>query len=159
MGVNKSDLMAWMQGIQKMQSDLPGILQEITVGEGVYARDQARLICTDEQIVNTGDYRENWKSDSKAKEAGNGYYVRFFNLLEYAIHLEYGFRSHFVPGHWEGYTFVYKPGDPEGGMFVGPYGGRVPGHFVMKRAVERTMKTQQARVTRKLMRALEKRMG
>ncbi len=159
MGVNKSDLMAWMQGIQKMQSDLLGVLQEITVGEGVYARDQARLICTDEQIVNTGDYRENWKSDSQAKAAGNGYYVRFFNPLEYAIHLEYGFRSHFVPGHWEGYTFVYKLGDPEGGMFVGPSGGRVPGLFVMKRAVERTMKTQQARVTRKLMRALEKRMG
>ena len=159
MGVNKSEFEAWLQGMHRLQDNLPEILQEIAVGEGVYARDQARKICTQEKIVNLGDYRRNWQSDSIAKKSGKGYYVRFFNPLEYALHLEYGFRSHFVPGHWEGNTFVYQPGDSEGGMYVGPYGGRVPGHFVMKKATERTLATQQARVSRKLLAALDKRIG
>ena len=86
------------------------------------------------------------------------YIVRFYNPLDYAGHLEHGFRSHFVPGHWEGFTCVYNRDDPEGGMFVGPKGGYVRGHFTMKRAVKRTLNTQQARVTRKIDKAINNRM-
>lgn len=63
-----------------------------------------------------------------------------------------------VPGHWEGNTFVYNRDDPEGGMFVGPKGGYVRGHFTMKRAAKRTKDTQQARVSRKITREINKRM-
>ena len=63
-----------------------------------------------------------------------------------------------VPGHWEGNTFVYNRDDPEGGMFVGPKGGYVRGHFTMKRAAKKTKDSQQARVSRKITREINKRM-
>lgn len=83
----------------------------LAVGEGRYARDQARKICKEENIVNTGDYRRNFKSGTKAIRAGNSYKIDVFNNLDYAKPLEYGFRSHFVPGHWEGNSFKYQRND------------------------------------------------
>lgn len=160
MAVHKKDLALFTAQLQALKDDIPEIMDTIAVGEGVYAVKQARLICKNDSpdIVNTGDYRRNWKSDRRARRSGKKYIVRFYNPLDYAGHLERGFRSHFVPGHWEGFTFVYSRNDPEGGMFVGPKGGYVRGHFTMKRAVKRTLDTQQARVTRKIDRAINNRM-
>lgn len=160
MAVHKKDLALFTAQLQALKDDIPEIMDTIAVGEGVYAVKQARLICKNDSpdIVNTGDYRQNWKSDRRARRSGKKYIVRFYNPLDYAGHLEHGFRSHFVPGHWEGFTFLYNRDDPEGGMFVGPKGGYVRGHFTMKRAVKRTLDTQQARVTRKIDRAINNRM-
>ena len=161
MGVNKNELVQWIGKMEALKDDVPDIMSQIAVGEGVYAVKQARLICKTDtpDIVNTGDYRRNWKSDKTARRSGKKYIVRFYNPLEYASHLEHGFRSHFVPGHWEGNTFVYNRDDPEGGMFVGPKGGYVRGHFTMKRAVKTTLKNQDARIQRKFWREANKRMG
>lgn len=160
MGVKKNELVQWIGGLEALKDDVPEIMSQIAVGEGQYAVRQARLICKNDSpdIVNTGDYRRNWKSDKTARRSGSRFIVRFFNPLDYASHLERGFRSHFVPGHWEGNTFVYNRDDPEGGMFVGPKGGYVRGHFTMKRAAKRTKDTQQARVSRKITREINKRM-
>ena len=158
MSVDNSELLAFQNQIQALKDDIPEIMDSLAVGEGRYARDQARKICKEENIVNTGDYRRNFKSGTKAIRAGNSYKIDVFNNLDYAKPLEYGFRSHFVPGHWEGNTFVYNRDDPEGGMFVGPKGGYVRGHFTMKRAAKRTKDTQQARVSRKITREINKRM-
>ena len=160
MSVKKNDLVQFIGGLQTLTDEVPEIMSKIAVGEGVYAVKQARLICTNDSpdIVNTGDYRWNWKSDQTAKRAGRRFIVRFYNPLDYAGHLEHGFRSHFVPGHWEGHTFVYNRDDPEGGMFVGPKGGYVRGRYTMKRAVKRTLDTQQARVSRKITREINNRM-
>lgn len=159
-GVNRNELAQWKAQLEALKNDVPAIMDEIAVGEGVYAVKQARLICKNDSpdIVNTGDYRRNWKSDKKAKRSGRNYIVRFYNPLDYAGHLEHGFRSHFVPGHWDGNTFVHNRDDPEGGMFVGPKGGYVRGHFTLRRAAKRTKDTQQARVTRKINRAIKQRM-
>ena len=160
MSVKKNDLVQFIGGLQTLTDEVPEIMSKIAVGEGVYAVKQARLICTNDSpyIVNTGYYRRNWKSDQTAKRAGRRFIVRFYNHLDYASHLEHGFRSHFVPGHWEGHTFVYNRDDPEGGMFVGPKGGYVRGRYTMKRAVKRTLDTQQARVSRKITREINNRM-
>lgn len=160
MGVKKEDLVRWIGGLETLKDDVPEIMSQIAVGEGQYAVRQARLICKNDipDIVNTGDYRRNWKSDKTARRSGKRYIVRFYNPLDYASHLEHGFRSHFVPGHWEGNTFVYNRDDPEGGMFVGPKGGYVRGHFTMKRAAKKTKDSQQARVSRKITREINKRM-
>ena len=158
MSVDNSELLAFQNQIQALKDDIPEIMDSLAVGEGRYARDQARKICKEENIVNTGDYRRNFKSGTKAIRAGNSYKIDVFNNLDYAKPLEYGFRSHFVPGHWEGNTFVYNRDDPEGGMFVGPKGGYVRGHFTMKRAAKKTKDSQQARVSRKITREINKRM-
>lgn len=158
MSVDNSELVAFQNQLQALENDIPEIMDQLVVGEGRYARDQARKICKEEGIVNTGDYRRNFKSGKKAIRAGRAYKIDVFNNLDYSKPLEYGFRSHFVPGHWEGHTFVYNRDDPEGGMFVGPKGGYVRGHFTMERAVKRTKNNQQARVSRKITREINKRM-
>lgn len=162
MSVNKNELVQYIEKLKELKANgIPDIMSEIAVGEGVFAVGEARKICKNDvpDIVNNGDYRRNWKSDKTANRSGNRYIVRFYNPLDYAGHLEYGFRSHFVPGHWEGNAFVYNRDDPEGGMFVGPKSGYVRGHFTMRRAVKRTKDTQQARVSRKIDRAINRHMN
>lgn len=158
MSVDNSELMAFQAQLQALENDIPEIMDQLAVGEGRYARDQARKICKEEGIVNTGNYRRNFKSGTKAIRAGRAYKIDVFNNLDYAKPLEYGFRSHFVPGHWEGSSFVYQKNDPEGGMFVGPPGGFVRGHFTLLRAVKRTKTTQAARLNRKMDRIIKDRL-
>lgn len=159
MAVDRRELALFTAKLKEVKKDVPEILSKIAVGEGQYAVKQARLICKTDapDIVNTGEYRRSWQSDDTARRAGQSYIVRFYNPLDYAKPLEHGFRSHFVPGYWDGNSFVYQPGFP-GGMYVGPPGGFVRGHFTMKRAVKRTLDTQQARVTRKFDAELNNRM-
>lgn len=158
MSVDNSELVAFQNQLQALENDIPEIMDQLAVGEGRYARDQARKICKEEGIVNTGDYRQNFKSGTKAIRAGRAYKIDVFNNLDYAKPLEYGFRSHFVPGHWEGSSFVYQKNDPEGGMFVGSPGGFVRGHFTLLRAVKRTKTTQAARLNRKMDRIINDRL-
>lgn len=158
MSVDNSELVAFQNQLQALENDIPEIMDQLAVGEGRYARDQARKICKEEGIVNTGYYRRNFKSGTKAIRAGRAYKIDVFNNLDYAKPLEYGFRSHFVPGHWEGSSFVYQKNDPEGGMFVGPPGGFVRGHFTLLRAVKRTKTTQAARLNRKMDRIIKDRL-
>ena len=69
MGVKKEDLVRWIGGLETLKDDVPEIMSQIAVGEGQYAVRQARLICKNDSpdIVNTGDYRRNWKSDKTAR--------------------------------------------------------------------------------------------
>lgn len=77
---------------------------------------------------NTGLLREKWQV-GKVERHGNALVVEIFNPVEYASFVEYGFRSHWVPGYWKGKTFVYDR-NAQTGMYVGPKDGWVPGHFM-----------------------------
>lgn len=79
--------------------------------------------------VATGKLREKW-SVGKVVKSGSNYEVEIFNNIEYASFVEYGFRSHFVPGRWEGNEFVYDR-SANTGMYVGPKDGWVEGRFMM----------------------------
>lgn len=142
MSVDRKDMVAFQAAIEAARNDVPEFMDKCAIGEGVYARDQARKICTDDKIVNNGDYRRNFKSGSKALRAGQSYKIDVYNNLDYAKHLEYGFRGHFVPGHWEGKSFVYQRNDPAGGMYVKFHRG----HFTLRRAIKRTKDSQEARL-------------
>lgn len=158
MSVDNSELVAFQAKIQALKDDIPEIMDSLVVGEGMYARDQARKICKNEGIVNTGNYRRNFKCGARAIRSGSFHKIDIFNGLDYAKPLEYGFRSHFVPGHWDGSSFVYQRNDPDGGMHVGPRGGYVRGHFTLRRAVKRTKTTQAARLNRKINRIINDRL-
>ena len=82
MSVDNSELLAFQNQIQALKDDIPEIMDSLAVGEGRYARDQARKICKEENIVNTGDYRRNFKSGTKAIRAGNSYKIDVFNNLD-----------------------------------------------------------------------------
>ena len=162
MSVDNRELEEFQRKLAALKEQVPEFLRALALGEGVHAASEARRICKAEGIVNTGNYRENWHAGDrrvgtrskdvsdgcKARARGKTYSIDIYNNAEYAKHLEYGFRSHFVPGRWEGKTFVYQPGFP-GGMYVGPKGGYVRGHFVLKRAVRRTELAQPNRLRRK----------
>lgn len=160
MSIDRRGMDAFGAQLETLGKDITEIMDELIVGEGVYAVKQARLICKSDapDIVNTGDYRRNFDADKKAIRTGQSYRISVYNNLDYAKPLEYGFRSHFVPGRWEGNVFVHIPNDPEGGMFVGPKNGYVRGHFTLRRAVKRTKDTQAARLNRKMDRLIRERL-
>ena len=54
MSVDNSELMAFQNQIQALKDDIPEIMDRLAVGEGRYARAQARKLCKEENIVNTG---------------------------------------------------------------------------------------------------------
>ena len=128
MGMKLDGLANFGKALVALQADLPEIMDHLAVGEGRFARDQARKICTEENIINTGDYRRNFKSSSKAIRTGTAYKIDVFNNLDYAKPLEYGFRGHFVPGH-----------------------------YTLERAVNATKRTQDARLQRRFEQELKKR--
>jgi len=99
--------------------------------------------------VDTGQLRRNWRV-GKVFRQGNAYVVEIFNNLDYASFVEYGFRSHWVPGYWKGKRFIYDP-NSKTGMYVGPKNGWVEGRFMM------TISMQE--IERELPRYLERRMA
>ena len=153
MSVDNSEMIAFQKALEALQTDIPEIMDRIVVQEGMYARDRARKICKEDGIVNTGNYRRNFKSGTKAIRAGNVYKIDVYNNLDYAGHLEYSFRGHWVPGYWDGNSFVYVKGYREGGMYV----KFTPGHYTLKRAIENTKKSQDRRIERKYLQELKKR--
>ncbi|MFR0732893.1 MAG: HK97 gp10 family phage protein [Oscillospiraceae bacterium] len=91
MGVRKDDLTQYIQQLETLKADIPAIMSKIAAGEGAYAVKQARLICKNDNVINTGAYRRNWQSDKTAKRSGRRYIVRFYNPLDYASHLSMDF--------------------------------------------------------------------
>lgn len=179
MSFNMTQLQQFRNNLLAMRDDVPVIMEELVIGEGVYAVKQAKLIAKNDNpdIVNTGTYRNSFHCGNKglghsssqehdgSRPTINGktYRIDIYNNSDYAKHLEYGFRSHWVPGKWKGRTFVYirgyrpAPGDKDdpGGMYVGPKDGFVRGRFVLRRALRRTKATQQARLERKFNRKIK----
>ena len=88
----------------------------------------------------SGNLRRMWQVGSVSR-SGDAYTVEIINNAEYASYVENGFRAHWVPGKWEGNTFVYiknytpPPGQP-GGMQVGPKNGWVDGKFMMRISIK-----------------------
>lgn len=161
MSVNNSEMIAFQKVLEALQNDIPEIMDRIVVQEGEYAVKQARKICKEEGIVNQGTYRRNFKCGTKAIRAGRAYKIDVYNNLDYAEHLEYGFRAHFVPGHWEGSSFVYQKNDPKGGMVMPGKktcpSGYYKGHYTLKRAIDNTKRSQDRRIERKYLQELKKR--
>ena len=154
MGMKLDGLSNFGKALVALQADLPEIMDKLVVEEGLFAVKQARRICTEENIVSSNAYRSNFMCGTKAIRVGSNYKIDVFNNLDYAKPLEYGFRGHFVPGHWDGKSFVYQPKDPQGGMFVRSL---IPGHYTLERAVNATKRTQNARLQRRFEQELKKR--
>ena len=152
MGMKLDGLANFGKALVALQADIPEIMDKLVVGEGRFARDQARKIGTEENIINTGDYRRNFNSSSKAIRIGTAYKIDVFNNLDYAKPLEYGFRGHFVPGKY--LSGPYRKKFPNG-MYV----KFTPGKYTLERAVEATKRTQDSRLERELNKEIKKRLS
>ena len=84
--------------------------------------------------VASGWLRDSWRV-GKVEKKGDVYEIEIFNEVEYAGFVEYGFRSHWVPGRWEGNKFIYEKG-AKTGMYVGQKNGWVEGRFMMRNNVK-----------------------
>lgn len=171
MSVDNHEMVQMQNNIRAMIRDVPEIMKKLIKQEGEYAVKQAKIICKTDNpdVINTGLYRNSFHCGDSAsdtvgvvKASGNTYSIEVYNNLDYARPLEYGFRSHFVPGYWQGNTFVYvkgyqPPKGKPGGMYVGPKNGYVKGRYVLRRAVKRTTTTQDARLRRKINKILHER--
>lgn len=127
----------------------PAFLANLAEEEGQQLLQQAKTLASARQVKATGLYQRSFEA-GPVQKGGAHHVVTVSNNAPYADYLEYGFRSHFVPGHWEGNAFVYQQNDPAGGMYVGPKGGFVPGKYIMRDAASATQKTQAARLKPKL---------
>ena len=110
--------------------------------------------------VHDGLLRRNWKLGEITKTA-DGYLIEIYNNTHYASFVENGFRSHWVPGRWEGNIFVYDPSAKEG-MQVGKRNGWVQGRFMMKLSmieVERGLEAFLAKRQQQMLLELMKRAG
>lgn len=175
-GFDVAGLLKFKQALEDMEKDAPDIVSDLVVGEGVYAVKQARRICKMKKIKDTGSYRLNWHCGDKAvpaweseeipdgsppKKSGTTYKIDVYNNLDYASHLEYGFRSHFVPIKYFNSSFVARYMAKNGlketpaGIYVsgkkhnngGP--GYVKGFYVLDEAMKKTELTQQKRLSHK----------
>lgn len=88
----------------------------------------------DNTPVATGYLHNNWFV-GKIEKKGDLYEIEIFNNVEYAGFVEYGFRSHWVPGRWEGDQFIYEKG-AKTGMYVGKKNGWVEGRFMMRNGIK-----------------------
>ncbi|MDU5141067.1 MAG: HK97 gp10 family phage protein [Paenibacillus dendritiformis] len=106
--------------------------------------------------VDTGLLRNSWSIGTIVKQ-GNAYVIEVYSDIEYAHFVEYGFHAHWVPGRWEGNTFVYDA-SAKTGMQVGRKGGWVPGKFMltismkeMERELPRYLEKRQKRLLQQLL--------
>lgn len=169
-GFDYKELEKFKEKMLAMKEEAPAIIEELLIGEGVYAVGQARRLCKEDGIVDTGQYRMNFHAGNKAmqtgdaqkefdgaapRKRGNSYEIDFYNNLDYAKHLEYGFRAHFVPAEHLNQAFLNRYmaakglEEPPAGIYVGGKNGYVKGRFVLRRATQKTKTTQNARLTRK----------
>lgn len=138
------------KAFNRLQADMPNVMNKLAVGEGVDVVDNATRITGEEKIYRSRNYERSWHSDDVAKVEGDEYSVEVGNTADYAEYIEKGFRRHFVPGYWEGDIFVYDP-SAKGGATFGPYTGK----RVLERSMKETEATQQARLERKLRKMLK----
>lgn len=156
------ELEQFRENLLNMKEHAPEIMEELIVGEGIYAVKVARSFTQKEDVRDTGYYLRNWHTGnrknpptkkqtklydgSKPKKHGSNYVIDVYNNVDYAKHLEYGFRSHYVPPQYlSGYYLKRFPN----GMYVGTPGKYVRGHFIMFKAIQKTADTQQDRLSRK----------
>ena len=148
---------------------MPKIMSDLTVAEGVHAVKLIRDICTTEKMVNTGNLRINYHAGdrgaphtgekrhdgSPARCSGSSYFIDVYNNLDYAQHVEHGFRSHFVPAKYLDSHYLEEFPD---GMYVGKPKSFVRGKFMFRLGMRRLKQTQDARLKRKFNRIVKLRL-
>lgn len=167
------------KGLQNLRVDMPQLLQQLTLGEGLYCVAQARKIVKEEDKVYTGALRLNYHcgtrggspdhspephDGSAVRLSGSGAEIDVYNNLDYASFVELGFRSHWVPARYLSPRLLAQVADQRGvaqekvtGLYVGPHRGYVNGIFALRRAQERQQKTSAPRLLRKLEQELKER--
>lgn len=99
MSMEVSGLRQLRDNLERLKDKAPEVMEEILIGEGVYAVGQARKIVTNAGVVNTGAYRYNFHTGTKTRPAyssarmhdgskprkqGKTWIIDVYNNLDYA---------------------------------------------------------------------------
>lgn len=101
--------------------------------------------------VNTGLLRNSFQIGEILESNDGTFSVEVYTDIEYALHVEYGTKGHFVPGYWQGKNFVYDPAAKTGVYFKAQ-----PGRFMMKIGIEHVEKQMQKHFERHAKRWMKK---
>jgi hypothetical protein len=140
MGAEYGQLVRFRDSIRSAAAGMTELKRQLIVGEGVYAVKQAKKICKDEEIIDTGNYRNSFHTDPAPVVTPQNARIDVHNGADYASHLEYG---HLVVSRGGGSLHSRRRAAMAGGRFV-------RGKYVLTRAIQRTAATQAARINRKL---------
>ena len=97
--------------LKRLNADVPAIFEKTAKKGASRFKKEAIQLTDKEKLVDTGNYRRNWKAES-GLIAPETYAIEASNNVEYASHLEYGHKLR--------------------------NGGRWAGRFVGRRALEET---------------------
>lgn len=140
MGAEYGQLVRFAENIRSAAAGMTELKRQLIVGEGVYAVKQAKKICKDEDIIDTGNYRRSFHTDPAPVVTPQNARIDVHNGADYASHLEYG---HLVVSRGGGSLHARRRAAMLGGRFV-------RGKYVLTRAIQRTKETQAHRISRKL---------
>lgn len=149
MSVDSRELQAFVENLSCAEREMPEVMKELIVGEGVYAVGQAKKICKDEKIIKTGNFRNSFHTDPAPRYSGSKVTIDIHNNADYASHLEYG---HIAVGNNGGSLRQRRRYALRRGHFV-------RGRYVLTRAIECTQTTQAGRINRKLNHILNRYFG
>jgi len=116
----------------KLKADLSEESKKALIEESNEIVKQAKKLTP----VISGLARNSWFTN-KIQRTGLGWKKEVGNGADYASYIEFGFRSHFVPGKWNGDKFIYDP-NAKSGMYVGEKGKYVRGRYMLKKATQKS---------------------
>lgn len=170
--IDLKNMRKFKKNLQDMKGSFSDFLGQTVVAEGTKFVQKAVKTTRNEHIFASGNYKRSFHSDPHASISNDKITVGMGNYSNYALYIEKGFRSHFVPGYWQGKVFVYDP-TAKKGMIVGSYRiketrckngrifkravpyGTVPGKKVVERSLKVVKLTQKERYERKIRRYIK----
>ena len=142
MSVDTRQLEKFAKQLAKAGADMNEVRREIIQKEAQSVVTRAKLICTKEKIVDTGYFRNNFHAQKAVVSDGNASCV-VGNNVEYASFVEYG---HLAVGKG---TAEMLQNRRRNAMNSGRY---VRGRYVLTKAMQDTLRTQKARIYKRLRR-------
>lgn len=147
MSADSRQLADLVRRLSRLRADMDAVRREIIAAEGQAVVTRAKLICKNEKIIDTGNLRNSFHAQTPSVGGGTASVV-VANNADYASYVEYG--------HLTG----VGRGSPEtlrnrrrAAMNNGRY---VRGRYVLTRAIQSTLRTQNSRISRRLQRILER---
>lgn len=149
MGANYGQLRQLAENLHRAEQGMTEFKRQLALGEGLYAVKQAKKICTDEDIIDTGNLRRSYHTDPNPMITPNTLRIDVHNSAKYASDVEYG---HIVVRRGSTDLQQRRRAAMRNGRFV-------RGKYVLTRAIQRTLETQRARIGRKLNRYVKQFFG
>lgn len=114
------DFARFNKDMKRAEGYIGQIFEEVAQKAGIIFVNKAKTITREEGLVDTGNYRRNWTTDIAVID--NKYRVIGYNPIEYASHLEYGYKlkkDQFIP-------FDKMEGTPQTKAFIARFKAKYP---------------------------------